>query len=240
MSFQIQRTCGGKACWFTKQPYHLKFSPLHPSFGAVHDGTTTEYGKGFTPKPMHWLYRFRYNTQPRGITPMNLRNPGGKQVHWLETSNVKKAVVVALSGEFRPHLISAILVITFTAWHISRYLFFHPELTCYMLAVYPTKVWITQHRYNERHPMDKPVFRFFQRAPEFYYYDSYRDLIKMGVIANDPYIHYMKSIGKEKQLTLYMDEKGWGEGGNGKLVDLLPAEWRRPVHHSIPGHEGHH
>jgi len=237
MSFQIQRISGGKPCWFTKQPYFLKFSPLHPTFGAVHDGTTTEYGKGYIVKPMSWLYRFRYNSLPRGITPIYLRNPGGKTVHWLEVSHIKKAMEVGFSGEFRPHLITACLIIAFTIWHCGRYLFFHPELTMYMLAVYPTKVWITQHRYNEKHPLDKPVFRFGQRAPEFYYYDSYRDLIKMGVLANDPYSDYMKSIGKEKELVRYMEDVKLSD----RLVDQLPFDFRRapPGHHDDHKDHGH-
>merc|ERR1712146_138590 len=125
-------------------------------------------------------------------------------------------MTVLANHEAAPHVLSSVIVIAFASWQILRYLFFHPELTVYMLAMYPTKSWLTQHRYNERHPMDKPVFRWFQRVPEFYFYDNYRDFIKMGILANDPYVEYMKSIGRERDLTLYMDDKGWGEGARAR------------------------
>jgi hypothetical protein len=233
MSFQIQRTCGGKATWYSKHACYLKFSPMNPGFGSQYDGTTTAFGQGYTSKPMNWLYRFRYNTTPRGVTPLYLRNPGGKTIHWLEVSLIDKAMEVGFSGEFRPHLFTAIIVISFTAWQISRYLLFHPELTLYMLAMYPTKVWLTQHRYNDSHPLDKPVFRYAQRAPEFYWYDPYRDLIKLGVLANDPYVDYIKSIGLEKELVKYADEP------KVDLVSKLPFEWRKRTS-SEPTHDDRH
>ena len=227
MAQWINRISGAQPIYFAKQPYYLKHMPGNPSFGLVHDGTTTKYGQGFTVKKMSWLYRFRYNVSHRGATPLNLRNPGGKWQHWLEVSAVKKGIAGITNHEAQPHVICAIIVSAFASWQILRYLMFHPELSVYFLAMYPTKIWLTQHRYNEVHPMDKPVFRWFQRAPEFYFYDSYRDFIKMGILANDPYVDYMKSIGRERDLTLYMDEKGWGEGGQGKIVDLLPFQWRK-------------
>ena len=49
----------------------------------------------------------------------------------------------------------------------------------------------------------------------------------MGVIANDPYQAHMEKIGKGKEILLYCDEKGWGEGGRGKLTELLPYDWRK-------------
>jgi len=224
-----------------KQPYFVKHSPINPFLGSVHDGISTEYLQGYSVKPMHWLYRFRWNVSPYGGTTLYLRNPGGKVLHWLEVSIPKKLAAEAFSNEFRPHLMTAIFVVVFTTWQLARYAFFHPELSFYGITVYPTKNWITQYRFNERHPMDKPVFRYFQRCPEFYSYDAYRDLIKMGVIANDPYVAYMQKIGKEKDLILYADERGWGEGGRGKIVDLLPREWRAKhgkyaEHAHKPGH----
>jgi hypothetical protein len=232
MSQHTFRIGGAAPIFFEKQPYYLKHMPCNPAFGLVHDGTTTAYGKGFTVKPIHWLYRFRWNSQHRGAGPTYLRNPGGKWMHWLEVSTIKKGIAGTLNHEAQPHVICGTLVILFTIWHLTRYLFFHPEVSLYYVVMYPTKNWVTTYRYNERHPMDKPVFRWMQRNPEFYWYDSYRDLIKLGILANDPYVDYMKSIGRERDLTLYMDQKGWGEGGQGKIVDLLPYEWRRePKHH---------
>ena len=231
MAQHINRICGGQPIFFAKQPYYLKHMPGNPAFGLVHDGTSTQYGQGFSVKKMSWIYRFRHNVSHRGALPLYLRNPGGKWAHWLEVSTIKKGMTVLANHEAAPHVLSSVIVIAFASWQILRYLFFHPELTVYMLAMYPTKSWLTQHRYNERHPMDKPVFRWFQRVPEFYFYDNYRDFIKMGILANDPYVEYMKSIGRERDLTLYMDDKGWGEGGQGKIADLLPYEWRKAPQH---------
>jgi hypothetical protein len=236
MSQHNSRIGGCLPLFFAKQPYYLKHMPMNPAFGCVHDGTSTAYGQGFSAKPIHWLYRFRYNSQHRGAVPTYLRNPGGKWMHWLEVSTIKKGIAGMTNHEAQPHVICGIIVSLFTTWQILRYLLFHPELTVYMLAMYPTKEWLTMHRYNERHPMDKPVFRWLQRCPEFYWYDPYREFIKLGIIANDPYVDYMKSIGRERDLTLYMDEKGWGEGGQGKIVDLLPYDWRYKPKHK----EGHH
>jgi hypothetical protein len=101
-------------------------------------------------------------------------------------------------------------------------------MTLYNVAMYPTKKHIQQGRYNDYHPMDKPVFRWTQRNSEFYSYDIYREMIDMGVIANDPFVLHMQSIGKGKDLLGYTEDRGWGwYGSKGRIVpDYLPRQDR--------------
>ena len=211
---------GGRPVFYAAQPYFLKHAPQNPAFGTVHDGVSTEFCAGFSAKPIHWLYRFRHNTAPYCATPLNLRNRGDKVAHWLEITQFKKVAAQLSCSEAYPHMFTAIAIVMITIWHCGRYLLYHPELTLYNVAMYPTKSHIEQTRYNERHPMDKPVFRWVQRCPEFYSYDSYRELIDMEVIANDPFIEHMKALGKGDQLTAYPEE------GYNNNVKHLKKEYR--------------
>ena len=86
------------------------------------------------------------------------------------------------------------------------------------MVVGATKKHVKRERFNDKIEMDEPVFRWFQRVPEFY---AYRELIKLGVIANHPWIEFVKKHGRERELTLYRHEKGWGESGQGTLMPLL-------------------
>jgi hypothetical protein len=233
---------GGHRPFFAvEQPYFLKHSPGNPFLGAVYDGTSTEYGKGFALKPIHWLYRFRYNTSPRGSVPLNLKNPGGKNVHWLEVSNVKKFAVQIFSDEGLPHTFLATCLFTLVAWQLLRYAFMHPDLTLNNMAFYTTKPHVAQLRSNDLHPMDKPAFKWFQRTSEFYAYDTYRDFIEMGIIANDPYVEFIKSVGREKDLVA----KPMDPNYNAPLIKLLPhtrvgeLPARDPLAKKVESH-GHH
>merc|ERR1712146_293186 len=125
-------------------------------------------------------------------------------------------MTVLANHEAAPHVLSSVIVIAFASWQILRYLFFHPELTVYMLAMYPTKSWLTQHRYNERHPMDKPVFRWFQRVPEFYFYDNYRDFIK-GHPGQRPVRRVHEVDRPRTRPHPVHGRQGLGEGGQGKI-----------------------
>jgi hypothetical protein len=224
---------GGEAIFFAKQSRYLAHVPANPTFGCVHDGVSVEYMQGFTEKPMHWLYRFRHNTNPRGATPLYLRNPGDKVKHWLEISNFKKFMTQVNQEDAYPHVLTALFCFVFSAWQISRYLLYHPDMTLYNVAMYPTKTYIEQGRYNAYHPMDKPSFRWTQRNSEFYSYDIYREMIDMGVIANDPFIEDVKARGLADQLTNYAEE------GYGDLVKGVPKQYRyshgfnspKPAHH---------
>lgn len=224
MSKFNHKISGHTPIFYTPQPYFLRHSSSNPYFGSVHDGVTTDFMKGFSVKPMHWLYRFRYNTNSRGAPPMYLRNPLGKDLHWLEVSIVEKFRLSLSNWECWPHLCTATVVSLITLWQGYWYLYLHPELSLFNIAIGQSKNYVQRERYNQKIPLDQPVFRWFQRCPEFYGYDGYRELIRMGVIANDPYIEFVKKNGRERELTLYTTEKGWGEGGQGKLVSMLEKE----------------
>lgn len=245
MSKHNHKIGGHRPFFVVEQPYYLKHSPMNPFLGAVYDNVSVGQLKGYSLKPIHWLYRFRYNTAPRGSVPLGLQNPGGKNVHWLEVSNVKKFAIQIFSEECLPHTFLAACVASLVLWNFSRYIWSHPDLTLYNIAAPSWKPNTMQLRSNELLPMDKPVFRLFQRVSEFYAYDSYRDLIEMGVIANDPYIEYMKSIGREGDLTIQCPDLGWGEGGRGKIVALLPktkigeTPSRDPLRRPSSGHDAH-
>lgn len=246
---------GGHApVFYTPQPYFLKHQPLNPYLGSQHDGVTADFLKGYSVKPMHWLYRFRYNTNSRAAPPMYLRNPLGKDIHWLEVSIIEKFRLQLVNWEAWPHVCAAVVIIGIVAWQFYWYMYCHPELSLYNIAIGQTKNYVKRERYNDKIEIDQPVFRWFQRCPEFYGYDSYRELIKLGVIANDPYIEFVKSHGRERELTLYCNEKGWGEGGQGKLDSLLAkrrADREKKKHDEIllgknghddhaAGHDAHH
>ena len=221
MSKANHKICGHTPVFYVPQPYFLKHSPLNPFFGAVHDGVSTGWLQGYSVKPIHWLYRFRHNLNYRAAPPLYLRNPLGKDIHWLEVSIPEKFRLQVTSAEAWPHMVAASLCISLVIYQAWNYIGYHPELSMFNLVVGATKKHVKRERFNDKIEMDEPVFRWFQRVPEFYAFDSYRELIKLGVIANDPWIEFVKKHGRERELTLYCHEKGWGEGGQGKLMPLL-------------------
>jgi hypothetical protein len=193
----------------------------NPYIGTVHDGVTTGYNEGFSSKAMPFLYRFRHNILPQGMaTGFFSRNPSGKHIHWLEVSTIEKMRVRAFTDEAFPPLFVSALVLAFTAYHVYRYIVYHPDLTLYNLGVWTSKPWITQMRFAKKHPLDKPVFKFIQRVPSDYYgvEDPVKFMYRNGVCANDPWLDFVKSKGKENELYIKGSGKGWGTGGAGNLL----------------------
>lgn len=200
-------------------PYYLRTVSHNPYVGAVHDGVSTGYGQGFASKHIPFLYRFRFNLLPQGQnTGFFCLNPMGKHIHWLEVSTIEKMRVRVMSEEAVPALYIMMLTIAFTAYHLYRLAFHHPDLTLYNIAIFTTKPWVTQMRFAKVHPMDKPVFRYVVRCPEIYGEDPIRPMYDIKISPNDPYYAFLESIGKEKELSITPSTRGWGEGGAGKLL----------------------
>lgn len=212
-----QKCFGGARVFQSEPPYYLKQSPGNPWFGMVHDGTSTAWGEGFTHKPMNWIYRFRWNSQHRGAQTLFTRNPGGKCPHWLEISYYAKMKPHLFNYEVLPHTIMLMIVSAIVIWNLSRYVLFHPDLTIYNVIYFSMRRYVNVLRNQEIPNLDTPTFRWFQAAPEFYGYNPHREMIEMGVLANDPYLEYMKAIGKEKTLL-----KKPGEAGFNTSTQYLP------------------
>jgi len=230
MVHHLQKYYGFARVFAVEQPYYLKHSPGNPWFGAVHDGAATEYNGGFTLKPIHWLYRFRWNSQRRGFQPMNLRNPGGKCPHWLEISQWAKARPHMWNMESYPHTMLFFVCSAIVIWNLSRYIFFHPDLTLYNLTWFSLKRYANILRNNQIPNLDTPVFRWLQQPSEFYFYHPHREMLKLGVIANDPYVEYIKAIGKQDLLI-----KMPGEPGYNTAMNYLPHfKWCYSYHEQGP------
>lgn len=173
----------------------IKPVPHNPYIGTVHDGRTESYNEGFLEKPMPFLYRFRHNLFPGWQTGFFCRNPQGKYVHWLEVSTIEK-VRVRVAGEEAFTLVMLFLfVCTFTVYHCWRLMYHHPDLTMANITIWTTKPWVQQMRFSKKHPMDKPTYRFVDRASEFYQQDPIRFLYESGLPANDPYFNAARAIG---------------------------------------------
>ncbi|TPP54246.1 hypothetical protein CGC21_22025 [Leishmania donovani] len=152
---------------------YVKPMSLNPFLGAVHDGTSTGYCQGYSAKPMHWLYRFRYNVLPQGIScGFFSRNPYGRYVHWLEP-------------------------------------------------------WVQQQRFNKKIDIDQQVYRWVHRVPEFSITDPIREIYKLEIGANEPYLEHVRGMGREKELTLYANERTEGAGS------IRPLNIR---HEDLSGH----
>jgi len=198
--------------------YYLKPMTMNPYVGTVHDGTTTAYNQGFVKKHMHWLQRFRYNLLPLAkTTGMYSVNKMGKHVHYLEVSTIEKMRIKMVSEEFRPMYQLMIIVVVFSLWQFHRLVHHHPDLSYYNFVMWTTKPWVTQYRFTKKHRIDEPAYRYMIRCPEYYQEDPYRDLLDLGVIANDPYIEYCKAHGTEKDLH----ERKWGAQGK-RPPQMLP------------------
>jgi hypothetical protein len=198
---------GGAVKQLVDQPYFLKPMPGNPYMGAVHDGTSTGYNEGFSHKPMNWLYRWRHNSQPIGIARgLYNRNPGGKQVHWLEVSTIEKFRLQAVTEEALLPMFLNVFVLGVTAWQAWRYFAYHPDLSLYNVALWTTKPFCTMHRAAFKHELGQPVFKYIQRTPEMYSFDPLRELYKLGVAANDPYLERVKAAGREDELYMYTYE----------------------------------
>mmetsp|Transcript_45736 Transcript_45736/g.52857 ORF Transcript_45736/g.52857 Transcript_45736/m.52857 type:complete len:139 (+) Transcript_45736:1-417(+) len=118
-------------------------------------------------------------------------------------------------------MVVSAIVILFTLYHCYRYAAYHPDLTMYNLAIWTTKPWVEQMRFSRQHPLDKPIFRYIQRCPEYYNLeDPIRELYRSGRVVNDPWLDYVRSHGREADLHTKAWTRSYGEGGIGKLLPL--------------------
>ncbi|KPA76660.1 hypothetical protein ABB37_07512 [Leptomonas pyrrhocoris] len=186
---------------------YIKPMSCNPYISTVHDGATTEYMQGFAPKHMHWLYRFRYNLLPQGMSGgFFSRNPYGRYVHWLEVSTIEKMRLQAMTMESVPCSVVSAIMLVFTTWHCYRLIFLHPDLTLYNVGLWPTKPWVQQQRFNKKIEVDQPLYRWVHRAPEFLMNDPIRDVKKLGITANDTVDAMAKEQGVEHELTMDRSE----------------------------------
>ncbi|KAK7200971.1 P27 protein [Novymonas esmeraldas] len=191
----------------------LKPMSGNPYFGAVHDGVSTHYLQGYSAKPIHWLYRFRYNLLPSGMSGgFFSRNPYGRYVHWLEVSTIEKIRMQLQTLESVPCTVVTMIVLAYTMWFSYRLSVLHPDITLYNLGLWPTKPWVQQQRFNKKIELDQPVYRWLHRVPEYSIGDPIRDMYKLEIMANDPYLEHVRSMGREKELTLYPHERTGGAG----------------------------
>ncbi|KAK7194702.1 hypothetical protein NESM_000389500 [Novymonas esmeraldas] len=208
MSRASNKMSGGVACHSVAE--HARFlKPMtgNPYLCAQHDGVTTAYQQGFTARPVHWLYRFRYNLLPVGMSGgFFSRNPYGRYVHWLEVSTIEKMRLQMLTLESVPCSVVTIVVLLFTLWHSYRLSVLHPDTTLYNLGLWPTKPWVQQQRFNKKKELGQEVYRWVYRAPEFMIEDPIRDMYKMGIMANDPVLVMAKEQGVEHELTMSVSE----------------------------------
>lgn len=175
--------------------YYLKPVPMNPYLGAVHDGRTELYNEGFSAKHIPFLYRFRHNLFPGWQTGFFCRNPNGKFVHWLEVSTIEKMRVRVMSEEAFPPLMLFIAVNAFTLYHCWRLFYHHPDITLSNVTIWTTKPWVQQMRFSQKHPMDKPTWRYVDRATEYYQQDPIRFLYEQGIPANDAYLTAARAAG---------------------------------------------
>mmetsp|Transcript_20723 Transcript_20723/g.28609 ORF Transcript_20723/g.28609 Transcript_20723/m.28609 type:complete len:245 (+) Transcript_20723:75-809(+) len=189
-------------------PYKVAPVPGNPYAFLEHDGVSEGYQQGFRPRDIHWLYRWRHNLNPRcrAVGRYTSQNPMGLQVHWLENTTTIKVARHVFSEECFPHLMCWLVVSAYTLWHCWWYLYEHPDVTMRHLAMWMTKPYVTFCRNDELHPMEKPVFRYFQGTNEFYLPQLHRELVNAGVVVNDPWLEYCKDEGIFDELKKYPNE----------------------------------
>lgn len=218
-----------------EHPYYLKEVSMNPYIGTVHDGISTGFGQGFSAKHIPFLYRFRHNIIPQGMgAGFFARNIAGKHVHWLEVSTIEKLRIRIVGDEAFPPMVVTAIVIAFTTYHLFRYVAYHPDLTMFNLAVFTSKPWVIQIRHAHKHPLDKKVFKFVQRVPsEFYNMDDpIYSIYKNGYAANDPWLEFVKGIGKEDELQVHASDRGWGEGSRGRLLPRSDVPYKEQGGHA--------
>ncbi|EPY31972.1 P27 protein [Strigomonas culicis] len=206
----------------------MKPMPGNPYLSAVHDGASTGYQQGFSARPLNWLYRFRYNVLPSGMSGgFFSRNPYGRYVHWLEVSTMEKIRLQLIGVESMPCSIMTTLVSLYTLWFLYRLAFLHPDITLYNLGLWVTKPWVQQQRFNKKMELDQTIYRWIHRAPEYLMVDPLREMYKLQIAANDPYYEYVKGLGRESELVLAQEERVGGAG------DIRPFQMR---HEDNSGH----
>lgn len=176
-------------------PYYLKNMPSNPYIGAVHDGSSTAYRGGFVSKHMNHLYRFRYNLFPRGqTTGYYAGNKFAKHVHWLEVSTVERFRVQALGEEAIPMFWLSICVFSWTFYHLYRLCMEHKDGTAYLIVGPFLKHAVKMTRFSEVSELNERIpYRLFQRPAEWNSYDTYKELYKLDIAANDPYLDLLKA-----------------------------------------------
>lgn len=217
------------------QPYYLKKTGMNDFLGVKHDGHSTGYLEGYSVKPIHFLNRFRHN-EYQFLTPWYVKNPPGKDKHWLEVTIKEKVVARLNQEEAWGGVVLCLLIVPFTLWQLGWYFLYHPEYNLYVSASPPMKHMSVMSRTEALPSLDKPIFRWFQRQTEFYGYEAYRELIRMEVIANDPYIEWAKKNGRYEELKQFPEEWGWGKGKKNKLspVEQLQKDALEfSVHHQV-------
>jgi len=183
-------------------------APGNHVFGFEHDGVSSGYGQGFNETKFNFLTRFRWNTTPLGACPLYLRHPSRhKYVHWMYVSRMGK--FWQEHGELEPWnmLLIGWIIIIYTVWHCYRYMLYHPHHSTYALTSMPTKNSIQMRRHEQYHPMDKPVFRYYQSVPEVWSNSPMRDIYAMGILANDPYQAACEANGQKDNLVAPFGEK---------------------------------
>ena len=189
-------------------PYYIAPVPGNRFAFLEHDGVSDGYLQGFRPKKIHWLYRWRHNLNPRcrAVGFGNDNNPQAIQLHWLENKLTTKAAVALFSDDGYPHLVLWTAIVLFTIWHIGRYLIFHPDISLWSFSTAFGRPFTQYVRFTKLHPMDVPVFRWFQGQNEFYMIHHYREYVKRGFVANDPWVEKCKEDGIFDELTKYPTE----------------------------------
>ena len=185
-------------------PYYVKPVPGNRFAFLEHDGVSDGFMQGFRPKKMHWLYRWRHNMNPmcRAVGMGNEMNPRAIQLHWLENKITTKVSIALFSDDGYAHFMLWLAIVVFTIWQCSRYLFFHPDISVWSLMMPWYKRYVEYIRFGKLHPMDVPVYRWFQGQNEFYSCHFYRELVKRGLVVNDPWIEKCKEDGIFDQLLL--------------------------------------
>ena len=231
-AMHLVRFSGGAPQFMVAPKKYVRHMPMNPSFGAKHDGVTPEFGKGYTAIDIPFLNRFRHNTLPLGCGwgKWAGKNPVGKQIHYLEVNQFLKCRPFIFGPEGIVHTLCIGFICVLTVVHLLRYVYAHPDLTMYNFVLWPTKPLVHFSRMDQKHPMDKPAFRLFQRPIEYGVYDEYRDMIRLGYVANDPWLVYIKSIGKEKSLLI--------RPGEGDAPNLWPPhkDWEKTLDEN-PAHK---
>ena len=195
--------------------------PGNPYAFLEHDGLSEGYREGFRPRTIHWLYRFRHNLNPTclAVGTGTSHNPTVRRIHWLEASTLRKMKTAVLSEDCFPHTLTWIAAILFSLWQILWYLYDHPDVSLYYLVMWTTKPFVRVSRSNELHPMEKPVFRYFQGASDYYLPHLHREMVKAGLAVNDPWVEHCKREGIFEDLTKYpheLNRRLWPPSPRGK------------------------
>lgn len=220
-----------------EQPYYLKPVAENPYLGTQHDGVSTEYNTGYSVKPIHHLYRFTHNVLPENIPRMNCKSPWGKRLHWLEVTNMVQLKTEYCVFELIPPFCLTVLILTVTAFHLLRVAFYHPDITWYNVAFPTNKSFVQFVRFNQKHQLEQPVYRYFQQQSEFYFKDGHkRALLEFETVVNDPFINHVKEIGRGDELSVSVShgnkgDKSRGTTGRGHLIPSVYQEkssWYTP------------